>query len=411
MRSVRELEGKVGLPMAVAELAARDWDAIVVGGGHNGLTAAAYLARAGHSVLVLERREQLGGACTIERPFADDRYLVSPCAYVVGLLDELVISELELRRHGYHVTPCDPHLWCGFADGTSYADFADGARTDAYLRDNGFSDADIEGLAGYYALVGRARQALRHGPRDSWVGSSPTRAELEEMLGGDEELIGLVFEDSIADVIRRYVDDPRLHQALWGQGVIGTDAGPETPGTAAVKLMHSQGTLDGKGGSWGYVRGGMGTVSFAIADAAIEAGATLAAGVPVARVLPGRGRRARIRRAGPGPRGDQQRRSEAAAVDAGGRRGAGLLRRAPRRLEDGLPRRQAERRADPDADLRGSAGEGSSRPGRWSAARSRWRRPRAPGRRPIAARSGSASARSTSTPPTTRASRPRAGRR
>ena len=97
--------------MPVADLAGRNWDAIVVGGGHNGLTAAAYLARAGKSVLVLERREQLGGACTIERPFEDERYLVSPCAYVVGLLDELVISELDLRKHGYQVTPCDPHLW------------------------------------------------------------------------------------------------------------------------------------------------------------------------------------------------------------------------------------------------------------------------------------------------------------
>ncbi len=106
---------------------------------------------------------------------------------------------------------------------------------------------------------------------------------------GDDELIGLVFEDSVADVIERHVSDPRLHQALWGQGVIGTDAGPRTPGTAAVKLMHSQGTLDGAGGSWGYVRGGMGTVSFAIADAAAEAGATIAAGVPVARILPGEG--------------------------------------------------------------------------------------------------------------------------
>lgn len=286
--SVRELEGKVGLPAPVSELAAREWDAVVVGGGHNGLVAAAYLAKAGRSVLVLERRDQLGGACTIERPFADDRYLVSPCAYVVGLLDELVVRELALRDHGYRVTPCDPHLWCGFADGTSYADFDDPDRTAAYLRDNGFADSDIAGLDAYYGLIGRARAALRHGERDSWVGPSPTRAELEAMLG-DEELIGLVFSDSVADVIRRYVEDPRLHQALWGQGVIGTDAGPETPGTAGVKLMHSQGTLDGVGGSWGFVRGGMGTISFAIADAAIDAGAVIAAGVPVARVMPGEG--------------------------------------------------------------------------------------------------------------------------
>ena len=72
----------------------------MVGGGHNGLTAAAYLARAGSSVLVLERRERLGGACTLERPFPDGRYVVSPCAYVGGLLDELVISELGLRGRG-----------------------------------------------------------------------------------------------------------------------------------------------------------------------------------------------------------------------------------------------------------------------------------------------------------------------
>src|SRR5215207_8915062 len=93
--------GKVGLPAPLSELAGRDWDAIVVGGGHNGLTAAAYLARAGRSVLVLERREQLGGACTLERPFPDERYVVSPCAYVVGLLDALVVRELGLERRGY----------------------------------------------------------------------------------------------------------------------------------------------------------------------------------------------------------------------------------------------------------------------------------------------------------------------
>src|SRR5204863_4901326 len=81
--------GRVGLPAPMSELAAREWDAIVVGGGHNGLTAAAYLARAGRSVLVLERREQVGGACTLEQPFADPSYVISPCAYVVGLLDEV----------------------------------------------------------------------------------------------------------------------------------------------------------------------------------------------------------------------------------------------------------------------------------------------------------------------------------
>src|SRR5512133_762469 len=117
---VSSLLGRVGLPAPIAELAARDWDAVVVGGGHNGLTCAAYLARAGQSVLVLERRERLGGACTLERPFADPDYIVSPCAYVVGLLDDLVIQELELKRRGLHVHIADPNLWVPFEDGSSF---------------------------------------------------------------------------------------------------------------------------------------------------------------------------------------------------------------------------------------------------------------------------------------------------
>ena len=137
---VNAVLGKVGLPAPVSELAARRWDAIVVGGGHNGLTAAAYLARAGRSVLVLERREQLGGACTLERPFPDERYLISPCAYVVGLLDDLVVKELELRRRGYRVIPADPALWCPFADGSSFASFLDRDRTIAHMQRNGFTD-------------------------------------------------------------------------------------------------------------------------------------------------------------------------------------------------------------------------------------------------------------------------------
>src|SRR5207237_3906045 len=119
MTSVASVDGRVGLPAPVADLAGRRWDALIVGGGHNGLTAAAYLARAGRSVLVLERRDRLGGACTLERPFPDEGFVVSPCAYLVGLLDPRVVAELRLPERGYRVHPVDPHLWCPFEDGTS----------------------------------------------------------------------------------------------------------------------------------------------------------------------------------------------------------------------------------------------------------------------------------------------------
>lgn len=289
MTGIAAALGEVGLPAPLRELAAKRWDAIVVGGGHNGLTAAAYLARSGKSVLVLERRERLGGACTLERPFADKGYLVSPCAYVVGLLDETVISELDLGRHGYEAIPADPNLWCPLPDRTSIGSFLDRERTMEHLRANGFSEADIKGWLAYEDTFERARHRLRHGALgDSWEGASPSRTELEEALD-DEELVSLVFEDSIADLLERYMDDERLHHALWGQGVIGVWGGPRTPGTASVKLMHHQGNLLGMGSVWGYVKGGMGRVSFAIAEAAREAGAVLAAGVPVARILPGEG--------------------------------------------------------------------------------------------------------------------------
>jgi phytoene dehydrogenase-like protein len=285
--STAEQLGRVGLPAPIAELASRRWDVIVVGGGHNGLTAAAYLATSGKSVLVLERRDRLGGACTIEEPFPETGWRVSPCAYLVGLLHPTVVDELDLRRRGYQVEVVDPHLWCPFTDGTSIALWEDDDKSAAAIAE--LSPSDVDGYLRYSALFARIRRALRGGSRDVWVGDAPDRPQLEELLDHDQEAIDVLYEASIADVVERHVKDDRLRTALHGQGLIGTWAGPRDPGTAAIHLMHTSGTTCGQAGAWGYVRGGMGMISFLIADAALDAGATIAAGVPVAAILPGEG--------------------------------------------------------------------------------------------------------------------------
>ena len=269
------------------ELRGSRWDAIVVGAGHNGLTAATYLARAGWKVLVLERRDRVGGACTIENPFDEEGWRVSPCAYLVGLLHPLVVEELGLRGRGYQVQVVDPHLWCPFEDGTSISLWEDAERSAAAVSE--LAPGDVEGYRRYGDLFDRIRRDLRAGDRDVWVGESPDRAAIEEMFGSDHEAVEVLFEESIASVVERHVSDERLRTALHGQGLIGTFAGPREPGTAAIHAMHASGVLEGRPGAWGYVRGGMGTVSFLIADAATDAGAVIATERRVAVIRPGEG--------------------------------------------------------------------------------------------------------------------------
>jgi phytoene dehydrogenase-like protein len=289
LNSIASRLGEVGLPAPISELASCRWDAVIVGGGHNGLTTAAYLAMAGQRVLVLEARERLGGACTLERPFPDQRFHVSPCAYVVGLLDEVVVQELGLRRRGYECWVADPNLWVPFEDGKAFGQWLDNAKTQAGLETLGVSKKNIAGYWAYEHIFDETRKRLRTGPRDTWIGDSPTRAEIEELLVGEQMMMDIVFEASIAEVLDEYLTDQRLKDALFGQGVIAAYGGPRDKGTASIKLMHYQGDLERQGPVWGYVKGGMGMVSFAIADAAAEAGATLACGVPVAQIVPGEG--------------------------------------------------------------------------------------------------------------------------
>ncbi len=124
---------------------------------------------------------------------------------------------------------------------------------------------------------------------DLWLNEAPTRDEIEHRLGNDEEARSLLFDWSMAEFVERYIEDERLQVAYLGQGVIGTNASPFDKGTASIRFHHSSGRLGGMPGMWGYVRGGMGMVSFYFCDAAREAGATVISGVPVAEILPGEG--------------------------------------------------------------------------------------------------------------------------
>ncbi|HEY4647871.1 MAG TPA: NAD(P)/FAD-dependent oxidoreductase, partial [Gemmatimonadales bacterium] len=271
---------------SIEQLAGNSWDAIVVGAGHNGLTCATYLARAGRRVLVLESRNRIGGACTLEETWPG--YRVSPCAYVCGLLHPLVIEELDLVRRGLEWHPAMPGLFVPFQDGSSVQLWGDDERLEAEIRR--FAPGDLQGWREMSALKARVRDCLRPpGPADLWIGPAPSREAIESRLGHDADAIGLLFEWSMVEFVERYLSDERLQLSLLGQGVIGTNASPHEPGTASIHFHHASGRMGGIPGMWGYIKGGMGRVSFILADVARESGVLVSTEVPVSRILPGEG--------------------------------------------------------------------------------------------------------------------------
>jgi len=254
------------------------YDAIVIGSGHNGLIAAGYLAKAGKRVLVLERRPFIGGATVTEEHFPG--YHLSTCSYVCSLLLAEVVRDLEMPRYGYDVRAFDPQYFVPFPDGRYLMTFLDGAKTREQLRK--FSVRDAERWGDYWAMwdriIGRMRPLL--------LGPAPTMAELEARFEGPQgrdDLRTLLLR-SIAEVLDDWFESDEIKAPVCTGGVIGTDLGPREPGTAYIKFHHLVGSLIDRSGTWGYVRGGMGSVSGALAAFCRDHGVTIMTDAEVAEV-------------------------------------------------------------------------------------------------------------------------------
>src|ERR1700761_4426096 len=279
------------------------YDALVIGGGHNGLVAAAYLAQSGARTLVLEARDHTGGAATTEAPWPDAPEIkVTRLSYVMSLMPPTIIKDLDLARHGYQIYPMGPY-YQAFPEGGSIKLYADDARRN-HESISKWSKKDADAMPRWDAWIEGLADVL--GPLlltvPPAIGSRKPR-DLAETLrlawrhkGLDVRTIADVtrlMTMSIADLLDDWFESPQVKGALAVNGVIGTWAGPQEPGTAYVMAHHSIGDVgDGRLGSWGFPEGGMGAVAAAIASSARSFGATIRTGARVAKVTvaPGTGR-------------------------------------------------------------------------------------------------------------------------
>jgi phytoene dehydrogenase-like protein len=267
------------------------WDAIVIGGGHNGLVCAAYLAKAGRRVLVLERRHVLGGAAVTEELYPGFHFSVY--SYVVSLLRPKIIRELELARHGLEILPLDT-TFLPLPDGRSLARWSDAGRTYDEIRR--FSAVDADQYSEFGLAMCRMSQFV--GPILEMTPPSPTSRnplELMELLKLGKRFANLAPADrhglvrlmtgSAVDVLDQWFESEPLKATMSASGIIGTFLGVRSPGTAYVLLHHYMGQIDGAYRAWGFAKGGTGGISLSIARSAESFGAEIRTNARVQKIL------------------------------------------------------------------------------------------------------------------------------
>ncbi len=256
----------------------RDYDAVVVGGGHNGLVAACYLAGAGLTVCVLERYHTVGGAAITEELIPGFR--VSTGSYVLSLAPRQILDDLGAWKAGIELLDRNPRIFVPFPDGTALTFWNDPARLRQQIAQ--FSRKDAERYEYYEGFVERAARVM-----DKFIlRPAPSWAEVAaEFTSPDDAVVFQKFYlGSAADIAEYFFESPQMQAVVAATGIIGTFRGPRDPGTGYVKLYHSMGMVTGRRGSWAYVRGAMGAVTQALARVAVERGATIRTNAEVGEI-------------------------------------------------------------------------------------------------------------------------------